>query len=81
MATLKIVLTVVFVLVCILLSVVILMQEGNDAGLGAIAGGSAGSTYMDKNKGRTKTGKLIKWTKIFAVLFLVLALVLNLNVF
>ena len=80
MAALKIILTVLFVLVCILMSIVILMQEGKDAGLGALAGGG-GTTYLDKNRGRTKSGKLVKWTKILAVLFLVLAAVLNLNVF
>ena len=80
MAALKIILTVLFVLVCILLSVLILMQEGKDAGLGALAGGG-GTTYLDKNKSRTKSGKLVKWTKILAILFLAIATVLNLNVF
>lgn len=78
METLKILLTIIFVLVCIALSAVIMMQEGKNSGLGALAGGSS-ETYMDKNKGRTKSGKLLKITKILAVLFLLLSAILNLN--
>lgn len=78
METLKIILTIIFVLVCITLSVVIMMQEGKNNGLGALAGGAA-ETYLDKNKGRTKSGKLVKITKILAVLFLLLSAILNLN--
>ena len=79
METLKILITIIFVLVCILLSIVIMMQEGKNNGLGALAGGSASETYLDKNKGRTKSGKLVKWIKILAVLFLLLSAILNLN--
>lgn len=79
MAVLKIVLTVVFLLVCIALTVIVLMQEGKSAGLGAISG--AAESYWGKNKGRSMEGALEKFTKIIAVLFLVLALVLNLNIF
>ena len=38
MAALKIVLTILFILVCIALVVLVLMQEGKSAGLGAISG-------------------------------------------
>ena len=55
------------------------MQEGKSAGLGAISG--AAETYWGKNKGRSMEGMLVKLTKICAVLFIVLAIVLNLNVF
>lgn len=37
MAVLKIILTVVFIIISIALTVIILMQEGKSAGLGAIA--------------------------------------------
>ena len=38
MAVLKTVLTVVFIIICIALTVIILLQEGKSAGLGAISG-------------------------------------------
>lgn len=79
MAALKIVLTILFIVVCIALVVLVLMQEGKSAGLGAISG--AAETYWGKNKGRSMEGLLVKLTKVAAVLFMVLAAVLNLNVF
>jgi preprotein translocase subunit SecG len=79
MSALRIVLTILFIIVCIVLTAIVLMQEGKSAGLGAVAG--AAETYWGKNKGRSMEGLLVKLTKVCAVLFMVLAVVLNLNVF
>lgn len=79
MGALKIVLTVFFILICIALVVLVLMQEGKSAGLGSISG--AAETYWGKNKGRSMEGRLVKFTKILAVLFMVIAAILNLKVF
>ena len=70
-------LTILFVIDCIALTVVVLMQEGKSQGLGAIAG--AADTYWGKNKGRSMEGGLVKATTVMGVLFFVLAVVLNLN--
>ena len=72
---LKIILTIVFVLICIALTVIVLLQEGKSKGLGAI-GGMADS-YWGKNKGRSMEGTLEKFTKFAAIAVLLLALVLN----
>ena len=79
MTSLKYVLMVLFVLVCIIATVLVLMQEGRSQGLGAIAG--AAETYWGKNKGRSMEGNLVKWTKILTVVFFLLAIVLNLDIF
>ncbi len=79
MAVLKIILTVVFIIISIALTVIILMQEGKSAGLGATAG--AADTYWGKNKGRSMEGRLVTGTKILVVLFVVIAAVLNLGIF
>ena len=79
MAVLKIILTVIFTIISIALTVIILMQEGKSAGLGAIAG--AADTYWGKNKGRSMEGRLVTGTKILVVLFVVIAAVLNLGIF
>ena len=79
MGALRIVLTVIFIIVSIALAGIILMQEGKSAGLGAISG--AAETYWGKNKGRSMEGKLELITKVLAVLFIVLAIVLNLSIF
>lgn len=73
----RILLTIIFVLVCIALTVIVLAQQGKDAGLGTIGG--MGDTYWSKNKSRSMEGKLVKFTKLLAVLFILLAVVLNLN--
>ena len=79
MAVLKIILTVIFIIISIALTVIILMQEGKSAGLGAIAG--AADTYWGKNKGRSMEGRLVTGTKILVVLFIVITAVLNLGIF
>ncbi len=76
MGTLKIVLTVVFVLICIILTVIVMAQEGKSAGLtGSISG--AAESFWEKNKGRTLEGKIEKSTKYVAIAFFVVALLLN----
>ena len=72
---LKTILTIIFVIICVILTIIVLMQEGKSAGLGSISG--AAETYWGKNKGRSMEGALEKGTKIVAVLFIVVALLLN----
>ena len=76
MTALKIVVMVIYAVVCIALTVIVLMQEGKQAGLtGSISG--AADTYWGKNKGRSMEGTLEKITKFLAIGFIILSLVLN----
>ena len=69
----------ILVVTSIALVAIVLMQEGRSDGLsGAIAGGA--ETFFGKNKGRTMEEKLVKITKVLAVIFLVLSLVATLVV-
>ena len=77
MGVLRIILTIIFIIDCIALAALVLMQEGKSAGLGSIGGLS--ETYWGKNKGRSMEGALVKFTKYLAVGFIVLAVILNLN--
>ena len=79
MEALRVVINIIFILVCVALTVLVLMQEGKSAGLGSISG--AAVTYWGRNKGRSMEGMLVKITKILAVFFMLLAVVLKLNVF
>ena len=79
MGALRIALTVIFIIVCIALVVLVLMQEGKTAGLGAVSG--AAETYWGKNKGRSMESKLVKITTCLAVGFLLLVVILNLSIF
>lgn len=75
MNILKIILTVIYAIDCIALTVVVLMQEGKQQGLGSIAG--VADTYWGKNKGRSRKVVLIRGTIIMGVIFFVLSVVLN----
>lgn len=77
MEVLRIILTIVFILISIALTVLVLMQEGKSAGLGAISG--AAETYWGRNKGRSMEGLLVKVTKYLAVGFILLAILLNVS--
>ena len=77
MEIVRIILTVVFIIVCLALIGIVLLQEGKSAGLGAIAG--AAESYWGKNKGRSMEGTLVKVTKYLVVAFIVIAAVLNIN--
>lgn len=72
---LKLIIEIAYIIVCIVLTIVVLMQEGKSAGLtGAISG--IADTYWGKNKGRSVEGTLEKVTKILALIFIVLSAVL-----
>ncbi len=71
----KIALVIILLILGIALSAIILMQEGKSQGLGAISG--MADTYWSKNRGRSMEGNLEKFTKIGAVLFFIVVLVLD----
>lgn len=78
MEILRLILQVLFVFVCVVITGLILLQEGKSAGLsGSISG--AAESYWGKNKGRSMEGKLEKITTCLVVAFFVFAFVLNLN--
>ena len=78
--TFRVLLMGLFILVCIAITIIVLMQESKQTGLsGAISG--AADTYWGKNKGRSMEGNLEKWTKILMVVFFFLAVILNLSIF
>ena len=62
-------------LVSIALIVVVLMQSGKEAGLGAISGST--DTYMGKNKGNSMEQKIAASTKWIALVWIVLTRALN----
>lgn len=78
MAVLRVLVTIIYVLVCIALVVIVLMQEGKSAGLSGAINGVA-DTYWGKNKGRSIEGTLMKSTKFLAAAFIVISVLLNLN--
>lgn len=79
MTGLQYALAIISIIVALVIIVLVLLQESKQQGLsGAIAG--AADSFFGKNKGRTMEAKLAKFTKVFAALFFVLALVSSLLV-
>jgi preprotein translocase subunit SecG len=80
LSTLKIVITILFIIVSVLISVIILMQQGKDAGLGSLSG-QVSDTYWAKNKGRSKEGMMVKLTSALIVLYFAFSMILNIGSF
>ena len=78
MTVLKTILTILIIIISLVITVVILKKKKKTAGLGAISG--AADTYWGKNKGRSMEGMLVKITRICVILFLVLAVVLDMGI-
>jgi protein translocase, SecG subunit len=75
MSALDIILSVFDIILGITMVVLFLAQEGNDQGMGAITGASADS-YYSKAKGQTLEERLKQATKVVAVLFALVSVVL-----
>jgi len=79
MEVFKGILTVLYVIICVALIVVVILQDSKAEGLsGAITGGNS-QTYWGKNKGRSKEGLLVKLSILFGALFIILSIVLQLK--
>ena len=77
MIIIKNILVVIYVIVCLALIILALMQSKEDAGMSETITGSSTNNFYEKNKGRTKEGKLKKWTIILGILFAVLTVVVS----
>ena len=77
MDVVKYVLIGIYVLVCIALIAIAMMQSSEDSGASGTIMGSTTSNFYEKNKGRTREGKLKKWTIILGVIFAILTIVLS----
>ena len=78
MSALRIILTIIMAVDCVAMIVVVLMQQGKGQGLGALAGGN-GDSFWERNKNRSAEGNLKKITRILAIIFFVVAVILNIQ--
>ena len=56
--------TIIFMLICLVMIIVVMMQESKNSGFGALSGQVDSDSYVRKNRGRTKEGKLERITAI-----------------
>lgn len=76
MEVVKNILMVIYLMVCVALIVLAMKQSKDDAGAsGAIVGGS--NSFYEKNKGRTKEGRMKRGTIILGIVFILLTIVLS----
>ena len=76
----KLAITIVYIVVALLLTVIVLFQKGKDPGSASSVMGGSGETFFSKNKSNTREGLLEKLTAVFAVLFIILSVVLSLGI-
>ena len=77
MQILKTILIIVDIILALGVIILVMLQKKDDQGMsGAITGG-ASNNFLDKNKGRTREGKMKRMTIIFAIAFAVVTVVLN----
>ena len=74
MSVLVNVLSVLYVLCCIFIIVLVLLQKSDKGGASESIMGSSGNNFYEKNKGRTKEGKQKRWTIILAIVFVILTI-------
>lgn len=71
----EIIFGIVLLLFSIAIIIVVLLQEGNQKNVGVVTGGA--DTFLSKNKARSVDAFLSRWTKVIAIGFFVLVLVIN----
>ena len=77
MQILKGILVVIDIILAIALVIIVMLQKNDDQGLSGTITGAAANNFLDKNKGRTREGKLKRYTIIFGIAFLIITIALN----
>ncbi len=73
----KYIVLVIYIIVCVSLIVLVTMQNSQKQGASGTITGSSTNNFYEQNKGRTKQGKLKRWTIILGIVFVILAIVLG----
>ncbi len=68
-------LTILYIVVAVVLTVIVLFQQGKDPREASAVMGGSGS-FFSKNKGATKEALLEKLTAVVAILFVILSVVM-----
>ena len=77
MSVIQVILSIIYVILGVAISIVILMQEGKSNGLGSAIGGISTDSYWSKNRGRSMEGALEHFTRYGAIVFMIITIMLN----
>lgn len=75
MSAVEVIFGIVLLIFSVAITVIVLLQEGHQQDLGAITGGA--DTFLSKNKARSVDSFLARWTKVIAIGFFVLVILIN----
>lgn len=74
MNILKTILSVVYFIVCLILIILTLKQDKGDEGLSSTITGAGSDNFYEQNKGKTREGRMQKWTIILGIVFVLLTI-------
>lgn len=77
MTTLKYIVLAIYVIICLALIIVATIQTKDTSGASATITGSSTNNFYEKNKGRTKEGKIKKLTIILGIAFIVVSVIMG----
>lgn len=77
MQFLKIFLIIVDIILALAVIVLVMIQKNDDQGLSGTITGAGAKNYLDKNKGRTKEGRIKRLTIIMSIAFAIVTIALN----
>lgn len=77
MDAVKIILSVVYFIICLILVIITLIQSKGDEGLSSTITGSSSENFYEQNKGKTKEGRMKKWTIILGIIFVILTIAIG----
>jgi len=77
MQILKIVLIIVDIILALGVVILTMSQNKEDQGMSGTITGAAANNFLDKNKGRTKSGMLKRLTVVFGIALAIVTVALN----
>ena len=77
MQVLKVILIIADIMLALAVVVLVMLQHKEDQGVSGTITGAAANNFLDKNKGRTREGKLKRMTIIFGIAFAIITIALN----
>ncbi|OOB77409.1 MAG: preprotein translocase subunit SecG [Epulopiscium sp. Nele67-Bin001] len=76
MATLRLIITIIFVIAALAIIIIVLMQEGKGSGLSGMTGENS-DTFWAQNKKNSLEGRFELFTKLIAAVFIISAALLG----
>ena len=77
MQALKVILIIADIILALAVIILVMLQHKDDQGVSGTITGAAANNFLDKNKGRTREGRLKRMTILFGIIFTVVTIVLN----